>query len=404
MKKLRSRDSLGFVLKALFFTYLVLFPFGQLTRIPLYLVGSEVHFYMTDVVLFLLLLSWGIWRFGLKKKKYQLPPLALPIFLFAIVAGLSLGVASPLLSNREVMVSGLYLVRWLVYAGLYFVVFDVRRRLFKPDDLLNYLIIIGIAVALFGFVQFFLYPNLKALEVLEWDPHYYRLVSTFLDPGFTGLILVLTLVTIFISYKKKKSWWLVIGGLIVYVALILTHSRSSYLAFMVAMGLISWLKKNIKVFAVAFIVLLLFLAILPQPKGEGGKLTRTYSIVDRFESWQNALTITKDHPLLGVGFNAYRYAQRDYGFLEEEKWQVSHAGAGADSSLLFVLATTGVVGLVSYLWYLVKAFGLSYWQRKKIIGVVCLASLGATVVHSFFLNSLFYPWIMGWLAILLACL
>lgn len=389
----------------LFFSYLVLLPFGQLTRVPLFFLGSEVHFYMTDVVLLLLLLSWGIWRLRQKKKKYQLPPLALPIFSFAVISLLSLGVASPLLSNREVMVSGLYLGRWLVYAGLYFVVFDVRRRWFKTADWLKFLVIIGVTIAFFGFVQYFLYPNLKALEVLEWDPHYYRLVSTFLDPGFTGLILVLCLIILVnLFFRNRNNWWLILGSAVVYVALVLTHSRSSYLAFLVGIGIVSWLRKNAKLFVISLVILLLSLLVLPQPKGEGGKLTRTYSIVDRFESWQNALTIIKDHPLLGVGFNAYRYAQRDYGFLEEEKWQESHAGAGADSSLLFVLATTGVLGLVGYLWYLISAGFLAFWQRRRVIGIVCLASLGAVVAHSFFLNSLFYPWIMGWLAILLGCL
>jgi len=394
------------IIEAFFFIYLILFPFGQLTRVPIKILGfSEINLYLTNIVLAFLLLSWGIWRFGLKKKKYQLPPLAFPIFSFAIISLLSLGVATPLLSNREVIVAGLYLARWLVYAGLYFVVFDTKKRLFKKSNPLNLLMILGVAIALFGFVQYFLWPNLKPLEALDWDPHFYRLVATFLDPGFTGLILVLTLIILLnLIFENKKNKWLILAGAATYVALILTHSRSSYLAFLVGMGLIAFLKKNLKIFLIAIVVLALSLMALPQPKGEGGKLARTYSVVERFQSWQNAVAIIKDHPVLGVGFNAYRYAQRDYGFLEDEDWQESHAGAGADSSLLFVLATTGIIGLVAYLWYLVSAGALAFWQRKKMVGIVCLASLGAIIAHSFFLNSLFYPWIMGWLMILLACL
>ena len=264
------------LIEGLFFTYLVLFPFGQLTKIPLNFIGPEVNLYMTDIVLLLLLLAWGIWRFGLKKKKYQLPPLALPIFLFFAISLLSLGLASPLLSNREVIVSGLYLIRWLIYAGLYFVIFDTKKTLFKKSNPLSFLVIIGVAIAFFGFVQYFLYPNLKALEVLEWDPHYYRLVSTFLDPGFTGLVLVLTLIILInLLFKKRNNRWLILATVVVYAALILTHSRSSYLAFLVAMGIISWLRKNAKLFVIALTILLLSLAILPQPKGEGGKLART---------------------------------------------------------------------------------------------------------------------------------
>jgi len=390
----------------LFFLYLVFFPFGVLAQVPLSFWGlPEIRIYLVDLILALLLISWGMWRFLLKRKPYQWPPLALPLLAFSIIALLSLGAATPLFSNREVVVAGLYLVRWLVYVGFYLVLFDLKKTLFKKRNPLHLLMVLGIMVALFGFVQYFFYPNLKALEVLYWDPHFYRLASTFLDPNFTGLILVLTLIiliNLLLENKKKKGLWLA-GGM-TYVALMLTHSRSSYLAFLVGVGFLAFLRRNWQLFLIALGLLTFSLAILPQPRGEGGKLFRTYTIVGRIENWQKSLTIAQDHLLLGVGFNTFRYAQREYGFLEEEDWQESYAGAGADSSLLFVLATTGLLGLASYLWFLIRAGVLAFKQRKKIMGVVCLASLGAILIHSFFLNSLFYPWIMGWLMLLLASL
>jgi O-antigen ligase len=394
------------LIEGLFFAYLVLFPFGVLTQIPLPIWGlPEIRLYLTDIILALLLLSWGIWRFFFNKKKYQLPPLALPIFSFAIIALLSLGLATPLLPNREVAISSLYLIRWLAYASLYFVIFDTKKAIFRNIKPLNIFIILGTTITLFGFIQYLLFPNLKPLEALHWDPHFYRLVSTFLDPGFTGLILVLTLIVLInVLFEKKKNPWLILSGALTYVALILTHSRSSYLAFFIAMGIIAFLRKNLKFFLIASLVLGLSLTILPQPQGEGGKLTRTYTILDRFQSWQNATTIIKDHPILGVGFNTYRYIQRDYGFLEEENWQESHGASGTDSSLLFILATTGILGLASYLWFLISAGALAFRQKKKAIGIIAIASLGAILIHSFFLNSLFYPWVVGWLMILLVCL
>ncbi len=394
------------IIEGLFFAYLVLFPFGQLARLPIEIWGlPEVRVYLTDIILALLLLSWGASRFILKKKRYQFPPLALPLFSFATMALLSLGWATPLLSNREVATSSLYLLRWVTYAGLYLVLFDTKKELFKKTNPLNLLMISGLFVTLFGFVQYFLIPDLKPLETLHWDPHFYRLVSTFLDPGFTGIILSLTLIiNINVLFEKKKNKWLILSGALTYLALILTHSRSAYLAFITAMGITAFLRRKASLFLLAILVLALSLALLPQPAGEGGKLTRTYTITDRFQSWQNALTIIKDHPILGVGFNTYRYIQRDYGFLEEEDWQESHGAAGTDSSLLFIWATTGLLGLASYLWFLIRAGGLAYEQKKKTIGIIALASLGTIVIHSFFLNSLFYPWVMGWLMILLALL
>jgi len=113
------------------------------------------------------------------------------------------------------------------------------------------------------------------------------------------------------------------------------------------------------------------------------------------ENYQEAFSIFKKHPLLGVGFNTYRYTQRDYNILSEEEWQTSHSAAGVDSSFLFVLATTGILGFLSYLWLYFKVL-----RGSK--GILITASIIAMVVHAFFLNSLFYPWIMVWFWILLA--
>lgn len=146
-----------------------------------------------------------------------------------------------------------------------------------------------------------------------------------------------------------------------------------------------------------FLLLSVTLIILPRaPGGEGVKLERTSSIQARIINWQNSLKIFLDHPLIGVGFNTYRYAQKDYGFLETLVWQKSHAGAGADSSLLFVAATTGIIGLVFYLRY------IGVWWKLSAIRPVLRLSLAALLAHSFFLNSLFYPFLLFWLSLILS--
>jgi len=134
----------------IFFLFLVIFPFGQLNRLPVSLM-PEVRLYLTDLVVAGLMGSWLGWKL-LRKDKLVLPPLAKPIFLFLIFAILSLIFNTPLLSNREVIVSGLYLLRWITYAGLYFVIFDLKKHFtqLKWDSVLRFLLVIGIMVAVFG--------------------------------------------------------------------------------------------------------------------------------------------------------------------------------------------------------------------------------------------------------------
>ena len=68
----------------------------------------------------------------------------------------------------------------------------------------------------------------------------------------------------------------------------------------------------------------------------------------RFVSWERTFTIAKDHLLLGVGFNNFRSTQEDYGFFDYNIPEGGRAGAGSDSSLLLILATTGLIGFVLY--------------------------------------------------------
>lgn len=390
----------------LLFAFLVFYPFGQLTRLPLSLIGNnlasqfpEVHLYSTDLILGLLLITWLIWRFSMVKKRYKLPPLAKPMFLFLLVALLSLIFNSPLLSGRELIVAGLYLMRLIVYFSFYFLIYDLKklRQMFK------FLMVIGVAMAVLGLVQYWLWPDTSFLYFLGWDLHYYRIIGTFFDPGFTGVIYVLTLILLVVTNWEKlvqlkvKNWGFYCLLLIVYSALALTYSRSSYLAYLGGMGTIALMKKKPKFFLIIFLMGVLTVMILPRASGgEGVRLERTTTIQSRFDSWQQALTIFRDHPILGVGFNAYRYAQE--GKIPD------HAGAGVDSSLLFVLATTGAVGLLAYLWFWSSVVRLAFKTVNAKVGLVVLASFVALICHSFFLNSLFYPWVLAWLGIILGLL
>jgi O-antigen ligase len=398
--------------KLFFFLFLLVFPFGQLAKLPLSFLPVEVGLSLGDIFLFLTITTWLVWH-KLKMEKIKLPSLSTPLLTFFSLASFSLLINSPSLSFREALVSSLYLWRWLFYIALYFFVFNfgsrAKNHFLSLKNLVGTLAVLGTILALFGLIQYLLWPDLRSLEVIHWDPHYFRVVSTLLDPGFTGLIFVFTLSLIMALYfntqnkSKRKTWFWI--GLVVYASLSLTYSRSSYLAYLVAAATVAAFKKSLKFFLIALLVLLVTLPLLPRPGGEGVKLERWASIEARLRSWQNSLTIFRRSPFFGVGFNSYRYAQRDFGFLEND-WQENHAGAGADSSLLLVLATTGLAGFAAYFWLWVKAFNLVLSKIKKGISqnfsLAILASLGALWTHSLFLNSQFYPWVLSWVWILIA--
>ncbi len=380
------------IINFLLFCYLVLFPFGQLGRLPLKLAGiPEVNFYLTDLLVGGIGLIWAVGVVG--KKGYQPPPLTKQILVFLGITAFSLVVNIPLLSGREVVVASLYWLRLLAYFGFYLVIAWA-----KWADWSDLLLASGTMGAIFGLVQYFLWPDMSALTALGWDPHYYRLVGTFFDPNFTGIILVLTIILLTANFRKKPIYYLLFT--ICYLALALTYSRASWLAFLAgitALFLIKKIKKKVGLIIFITFIMVITILILPrEPGGEGVKLERIVSVQSRLGSWRQALVIAKDHPLLGIGFNAYRYAQKRYGFLEEN-WQLSHAGAGADNSILFILATSGILGLLGLLGLLGIIFQLSFRNSPLVF-----SSMIAVLIHSLFNNTLFYPWVMGWLAIILS--
>jgi hypothetical protein len=296
--------------------------------------------------------------------------------LWKPIAGFSLiGVFSLLFSGYRfgpsALISGfLYLLRWVSYAALVFPLTAIlsSRSLFRIRFILSFILIFT------GTVQYLIYPDIRPLTEYNWDPHYFRVVGTLL-----------------INISRSIFW------VPVYLVFAFTYSRSGYLAFLTGSFYVAGKARSILYIGACFLLIGVTLVSLPRNSdGEGVKLERTNSIFSRLENWNQSLSIFFHKPVLGVGFNTYRYAKRYYGYSPTSKWLTSHADAGADSSLLFVAATTGMVGLLVYLSYLRAVFlylGPSLNNRVIFTGLI---------FHSFFLNSLFYPYILFWLGLLMA--
>ncbi len=347
----------------------IAFIFGNLYKFSFF--SPEVRISALDITVF----SLTLLALPLNLNKYR--HLTIPVLIFFTVSLVSLIFALPVYGWPAIFVGSMYLARWVVYS----LSFTSIIQLIKPQQIDHLLYSLGVITAILGLAQYAVFPDVRSLAVAEWDPHYFRVVGTLLDPGFTGLILVFTLIFLTLNPLKNRLINL-ISWSASYLAFALTYSRSSYTAFLVSMAYIAWKIKGWKFFLGILLLFTVTVAILPRaPDGEGVKLERTSSIQARIDSWTTAWRIFNQHPILGVGFNTYRYAQGAN--------LKSHAGAGADSSLLFVAATTGLVGLLAYLWYISKLRGIHYY-------------LPALLIHSLFLNSLFYPAVMVWIALLLS--
>ncbi len=356
---------------------------GQLIKLP---IGGSGPTLLDLVVLVFCLLKIFKLKAFLKE-----PPLYIKAGLVFILVTLLSLILTPLkLTIPEYLISSLYIVRFFIFILLGWLLYSKAFPNLAKNSL-NILSISGTVLAVLGLIQLLILPDLRFLEQFGWDPHYFRTASTFLDPNFLGAYLVLTLILI----HRSKKWFFVI----VYLALMTTFSRGSYLAFLISFLTLAFLNKSLKS---GVITIVLFLGLMvgffsyqhlvAEPRG----INRTESAEFRFSTWQQGWQLFQTHPILGVGFNTYKYALSKYN-LGDKTFLQTHGSSTNDSSLLYVAATTGIIGLISYLVFL----GSMMTQGVKLNYPLAAGILGL-VTQSFFANTLFYPPLLLWVILIAA--
>ena len=339
-----------------------IWPFGQLLTFSV--PGIPFTVYLLDIVIILLTLSLII---SPKRKEIFRTPLTKPLFVFLGIAALSL-----LVNIKQGIAAGLpqtllYLLRLFIYPSVYFAIRQVKLSKIKTP-----LIISIVIFSLLGLLQYLFFPDMRFLKNLGFDDHYYRLIGSFYDPNFIGA--VFCGLSLYFLASKKYLYSLPFIGLLAF-----TFSRASYLAFIIGLLYILLTQKKIKILLL-ILLLGLIVYLIPKPFGEGVNLARTFSIFSRLDSWQQGLTLFIQRPLFGWGYNTLRNA-------DGSRFQI-------DNSFIYLLATTGLIGLLASVNLLKKGFALSTLPVKTL-----LVSL---FVHALFNNTLFYIWIMALLWVVFA--
>lgn len=400
--------------------FLLLIAAGQFARVSLQngieiinpLKGIEGSLLLTDLILPLIIIGWLSYKL-LAKRTFPQGALIKPFFLFSAIAFFSL-VHSLLLFSPSEIINGLfYFIRLLEYFFLYWFSLDVLNSDYSRKTFWL-LIAISLALAIGGFIQLKLLPDLENLQDFGWDPHQNRLFSSWFDPNFLGGFFAFTITilgSLFLCAKNgKEKAFAFFSSTLLLAALWLTYSRASYLALAAGIFVVGILKsQKILITALCAAIFLIPLSQRAQQRISdlyfSAKSVFTDSIENpdatarlRIESWQKAVSLIKKHPILGVGFNNYKIAQLKYGLLQDPS---AHSSTGSDSTMLAIWATTGLFGLISFLWIFIKALKISFQKFKKStlpftrsLGLGVFAGTLGLLIHSLFINSLLFPHIL----------
>ncbi|EKE13691.1 MAG: hypothetical protein ACD_12C00867G0002 [uncultured bacterium] len=351
----------------LFYITALLFSLGQLGRVSFF--NQQVNFYLYEVTLvFSIFFLFFKYRFQpIKHERKKI----IPIILFLGVLLISMLIDWTKYSLFENIVGLLYLCR----LHLYLIFFIYLQYHTKTDK--NFLkvvkkgiFLIAILTIISTLVQYFFYPDLRNLLYQDWDPHLYRTFGVFFDTSIAAAIFGIFFLTVNQPIIK-----------IIYLALVaLSFSRSIYLGLSLTLIYFFINQKQIKKIIFFFLFFIALIFFIPKPAGEGVNLKRLYSINSRAEDYRQGINLWIKKPIFGYGYDRIRYIKNSKSI---------HSGATFSSSFLTILVSSGILGLLSFIWVL--------WSLRKsnklapiLLIFLCIVSLFDNVLlHPFILFLLF---------------
>lgn len=360
---------------------------GQLGKLPLSWFG-EGGIYISDLLVGIIWLVWII--HSLKNRNAKITLLDITIINLLLILGISLLNSVTWVPMGKLLIGIFYYLRIILYFSLFFII-----KIYLPNIPRILMITITLLFVCAGLIQFSLFPNFAQFISLGWDPHYYRVLSTFFDPNYAGCYFIcLFLYFLNSAYKLKTKTAKLINMfmlILLLIPLILTYSRSTYLGFIVALGVFSLLKDRRIIIGLIVTCLLVFMLIPRVQTRVIGAFAFDDTVRIRFSDYQKSINIIEDNnQLFGVGFNNLRYAKESGGYFRDLRGvnqESGHSGAGADSSLLFILITSGIIGLAAYLGFLIVLIVTCNKSTERALTLSLCLSL---IVHSQFVNSFFY--------------
>ncbi len=334
--------------------------FGQLLRFEYF----GVPIYLHDILVITILAL----QVPYLVQNYKVRNLVIPPSLKTFLAGLAIGwlYALFLYPLSSLLIPSLYTLRLLAYLALYKV---TNHKSYLINQ--RYFLISGSIALLIGLLQYYLLPDMRVFQYLGWDDHLNRLTLPHFDPTFTAVTLALTLLSVSsISYFLPPIFLL---------AILLTYSRSVWLSLFLT-GVFSL--RNKKIILASSILLLVSILALPQKFGEGTNLLRTYSITSRFDNDLAYIQKYQWDLLIGRGLNTL--------VLDSPSSSRPIHASGPNNSYLYLLATTGVMGLAGWGIFMYLIFQKS--THKPLLIFFFIASL--------FNNVMFYPFALLWVMLI----
>lgn len=285
--------------------------------------------------------------------------IAIPLILSSLANGYSISFSSLM-----------YLFRTVLYLVFFALINHVNKE--ERSNIAQYFTIGCLILLVTGIMQYILYPSLRNLMYLGYDPHTYRLFGLFLDPNLIGLAFAWST----LYFMRRGTYPL---ALAMTIALLLTYSRISYIALISAGVYWALMRPNFRrigLIILASVVFITTIFLLPKRQGEGTNIVRINSIMSKVSALRTTQSVLEKKPFFGIGFNTLASYALKGKFVNNSQF-------GLDSSFLTVLTTSGILGAIGYFAF--------FFQTLRKSNVLFGAITIAYFVHSLSTNSFFTP-------------
>lgn len=227
-------------------------------------------------------------------------------------------------------------------------------------------------------------------------------VGVYADPNHMAMDLGLIVPLAVAFFARKTGGWpfrLACGAaaILAVTAVVLSHSRGGFIGLSVAMGLWAFReKRRVQAIVVGLLFVVGLLLFAPESFWARNETVTRFeedaSAMGRVYAWQVASRMSLDHPMLGVGVGAFRFAWPLYAPPEATRAYVAH------NVFLDVIGELGFVGLALFLVFIGGAAGGAFrasshpergWLARAL-GAALAGYLVCDLFSGYILSAHFY--------------
>jgi len=223
--------------------------------------------------------------------------------------------------------------------------------------------------------------------------------------AYLAVVIPLASSLMFVPKMRRALRWCVLIVLILSVwALVITFTRGAWLAALLGMifffMVLGYLKTSARRYIctglLMIVLALIATSIITLGGGSTSKTLNRGTAQWRLGVWEDSFKMIKEKPLFGHGINTYMQLFQDYRRKKDGIHQYNPTYA--HNCYVQLMAETGIVGLLSFLWILFRIFLCSLprifsgWAQDKTLSSLSLGLLSgifAYLVHSFFDNHFY---------------